>query len=240
MTSVDLSGPNNPWLVVLVLLVAVAVALVQRVGRRRPETPPKPSRDAADQELRSRAIGRLGEGLVTGVLERTGWPMLRNVIIEVDGHTVEIDHVVLTDNSIVVLEVKTLSGFISAGRDPSVWEQGVNGRVVRIVNAVRQNQWHVDAVARFLKDDRVPVRGYVVSAGSARFSPEITGDVVPLKMLSTVLGTRGTRADLAVDPAESWSKLVAASVSSAARREGHMAQVAGAKRAKGRDAVLRV
>jgi len=237
MTNIDLSGPRNPWLIALVLLVAVAIALIQRSGRGRPKSLVQPSGNAADRELRSLAIGRLGEGLVTGVLEPTGWPVLRNVIIEVDGRTVEIDHIVRTSNAIVVLEVKTLSGFISAGQDSSVWNQNVNGRVVRIVNAVRQNQRHVDAVARFLDDDRVPVHGYVVSAGSGLFSREIAGDIVPLKMLPNVLGTQ---ADSAVDLAESWSKLVAASVSSAAKRERHMAQVACTKRAKERGEFLRV
>jgi hypothetical protein len=104
------------------------------------------------------------------------------------------------------------------------------------VNAVRQNQWHVDAVARFLGDDRVPVRGYVVSAGSARFSPEISSDIVPLKMLPTVLGAP---ADLAVGVAEAWSKLVAAGASSAEKRERHLAQVACARRVKERHALSR-
>ena len=128
MTSIDLSDPNKPWLAVLVLFVAVAVVLVQRGGRWRSKKQSRQSGDAKDRELRSRAIGRLGEGLVTGVLERTGWPVLRNVIIEVDGRTVEIDHIVRTNNAIVALEAKTLSGFISGGRDSSVWEQSVSGQ----------------------------------------------------------------------------------------------------------------
>ena len=98
MASDDLFDPNKPWLVVLVLLVAVAVALIQRGGRRGLERQSRPGRDAVGRELRSRAIGRLGEGLVTEVLERTGWPVLRNLVIDVDCRTVEIDHVVLTDN----------------------------------------------------------------------------------------------------------------------------------------------
>ena len=81
---------------------------------------------------------------MTEVLERTGWPVLRNLVIDVDCRTVEIDHVVLTDNWIVVLEVKTLSGFISAGRDSSDWEQSVNGRFVGMWRVPPRRKWRLE------------------------------------------------------------------------------------------------
>jgi hypothetical protein len=54
-------------------------------------------------------------------------------------------------------------------------------------NPVLQNQAHVHAVDGFLGDLRVPICGYVVSAGRARFAPEIADAVVSLGDLSWVL-----------------------------------------------------
>ena len=52
---------------------------------------------------------------------------------------------------------------------------------------VLQNDAHVSALEGFLGDLRVPVCGYVVSAGRARFAPEIADAVVCVRDLPWVL-----------------------------------------------------
>jgi hypothetical protein len=80
MTNIDLSGPNNLWLVVLVLLVAVAAVLVRRGGRGRPKTQAQPSGNAAERELRSLAIGRLGDPVSQSALARSRTPLAPSVL----------------------------------------------------------------------------------------------------------------------------------------------------------------
>ena len=85
----------------------------------------------------------------------------------------------------VVLETKTLGGTIAGELDSPVWRQRAAGgvEVGRLDNPVLQNQAHVWAVEGFLGDLRVPICGYVVSAGGARFAPEIADAVVPVRDL---------------------------------------------------------
>src|SRR6516225_4191553 len=73
--------------------------------------------------------------------------------------------------------------------DAPVWTQRTAGgvEVGRLDNPVLQNQAHVRAVEGFLGELRVPICGYVVSAGRARFAPEIADAVVSLGDLSWVL-----------------------------------------------------
>jgi hypothetical protein len=122
-------------------------------------------------------------------LKRVGLPTLHNVILSGAGWSVELDHVVRVPSGIVVLETKTLGGTIAGELDSPVWTQRTAGgvEVGRLDNPVLQNQAHVRAVEGFLGDLPVPTCGYVVSAGRARFAPEIADAVVPVGDLSWVL-----------------------------------------------------
>jgi hypothetical protein len=80
-------------------------------------------------------------------------------------------------------------GTIARELGAPVWTQRTAGgvEVGRLDNPVLQNQAHVRAVEGFLGDLRVPICGYVVSAGRARFAPEIADAVVRVGDLSWVL-----------------------------------------------------
>ena len=142
-----------------------------------------------DREARSRRIGAVGEARVAAELERIGLPALHNVILRGAGRSVELDHVVRAPSGIVVLETKTFGGTIEGQLDSPVWTQRTAGGVElrRVDNPVLQNESHVSALEGFLGDLRVPICGYVVSAGPAWFAPEIADAVVCVRDLPWVL-----------------------------------------------------
>jgi hypothetical protein len=74
----------------------------------------------------------------------------------------------------VVLETKTFGGTIEGQLDSPVWTQHTAGGVElsELANPVLQNQAHVWALEGFLGDLRVPICGYIVSAGRAQFAQE--------------------------------------------------------------------
>ena len=162
----------------------------QELGRTLLEQDPRQTQHTS--ELRAQALGRLGEGLVTAELETGGWPMLRNVILSVDGRTAEIDHAIRVPDGIILLEVKTFSGFITGSEHDLYWMQHVQGRAYRILNPVRQNMRHVRALTTFIDDPTVNICGLVVSAGRARFCPELTNIAVPLTLLRQVISTEAS------------------------------------------------
>jgi hypothetical protein len=85
--------------------------------------------------------------------------------------------------------LQIFGGTIAGELDSPLWTQRTAGgvEVGRVDNPVLQNQAHVRAVEGFLGDLRVPICGYVVSAGRARFAPEIADAVIPVGDLSWVL-----------------------------------------------------
>jgi hypothetical protein len=142
-----------------------------------------------DREARSRRIGAVGKARVAAELKRIGLPALHNVIIRGAGWSVELDHVVRAPSGIVVLETKTFGGTIEGQLDSPVWTQRTAGGVelCRVDNPLLQNEAHVSALEGFLGDLRVPICGYVVSAGRARFASEIVDAVVSVRDLQWVL-----------------------------------------------------
>ena len=86
---------------------------------------PQPDRAAA-----LGAPGALGEALVAGVLRDMGWPVLRNVVLCERGRSTEIDVIARAPGALVVLEVKTWSGFIDGTAEDAAWTRHSRGEVV--------------------------------------------------------------------------------------------------------------
>ncbi len=192
----------------------------QELGRTLFEQDPRQTQHTS--ELRAQALGTLGEGLVTAELETGGWPMLRNVILSVDGRTAEIDHAIRVPDGIILLEVKTFSGFITGSEHDLYWMQHVQGRAYRFLNPVRQNMRHVRALTTFIDDPTVNIRGFVVSAGRARFCPELTNVAVPLTLLRRVIGSEASQTEIAPSLQKAWARLAAEALLSPSRRDDHI------------------
>jgi hypothetical protein len=196
----------------------VLIALWLRRGREVAAT------EASSREARSRRIGAVGEARVAAELKRIGLPALHNVILRGAGWSVELDHVVRVPSGIVVLETKTLGGTIEGQLDSPVWAQRMAGGVELggLANPVLQNQARVSALQGFLGDLRVPICGYVVSAGRARFAPEIVDAFVSVRDLRWVLSIPFAEPNPRVLDA-AWRRLKREAVKSPGRRATHEA-----------------
>lgn len=182
----------------------------------------------AAQPDRAAALGGLGEALVAGVVRELGWPALRNVVLRERASSAELDLLVRAPHCIVVLEVKTWSGFVDGTAGAEEWVRyGAGGRGARAPNAVRQNRAHVGIVERAIGEREVRVFGLVVSAGHARYAERLRRHVVPLADLAAVL--RVHAADVApCRPASldrAWAILTREADRSEVRREAHAASV---------------
>jgi hypothetical protein len=167
------------------------------------------------RELKATIIGRRGESKVAAILAHLGVPALHNVVLEDGRGPTEIDHVALTRHGIVVLETKTYSGVITGAVNGGLWVQTVGGHrehreTNRFQNPHRQNYRHVKAVELVAGDRRIPVRGYVVTAGTARFQGDLAASVVPLDRLAEIFRQRE---EPGIDPtslAAAWYRIVEA------------------------------
>lgn len=103
--------------------------------------------------------GKIGELVASAVLARLpkeDFAVYNNVLINTDeeGHTSQIDHLVISIYGIFVIETKNYSGYIYGSENAEYWRQYFKWESYEMRNPVKQNQSHVYALQNLLKEHK--------------------------------------------------------------------------------------
>lgn len=142
-------------------------------------------------ELKRRKIDREkneGEAAVRRALteycRKSTAHLSNNVTLEQKEGTTQIDHILFTQNGILVIETKHYSGWLFANENQKQWTQVLYYVKHRFRNPIFQNHGHVAAVRNLL--DFVPeeqIQGVVVFTGNARFKTDVPDCVIQIDEL---------------------------------------------------------
>ena len=126
--------------------------------------------------------GARGERLVARRL-RNGLPdeylILNDVYLPCsDGTTAQIDHIVVSQYGIFVVETKTYSGWIFGSEGDSKWTQSFRSKKITFQNPKRQNYEHICALAYNLGIDKSCFIGVVALTGNCTFKTDMPKGVV--------------------------------------------------------------
>lgn len=126
--------------------------------------------------------GARGERLVAGRL-RKGLPdeylMLNDVYLPLpDGTTTQIDHIVVSQYGIFVVETKTYAGWIFGDEKSPEWTQSIYRKKSRFQNPMRQNYRHICTLADNLGIDKSYFQGVVAFTGDCTFKKDMPEGVV--------------------------------------------------------------
>ena len=94
------------------------------------------------------SVGAQGERIVARKLKRLGdeYEIFNNVIVGREGHTSQIDHIVISKYGIFVVETKNYKGWIFGKADSYYWTQNIYGHKYNLYNPLFQNKKHVKAL----------------------------------------------------------------------------------------------
>ncbi|MFA5667770.1 MAG: nuclease-related domain-containing protein [Balneolaceae bacterium] len=133
-------------------------------------------------------IENIGEAAVRRILtnycQKSTAHLLNNITLEYGDGTTQIDHILITQNGILVIETKHYSGWLFANEKQKRWTQVIYKVKTRFQNPILQNRMHVRAVQKLL--DFIPdeqIQGLVVFTGDAVFKTEIPPGVIKLSKL---------------------------------------------------------
>ena len=106
--------------------------------------------------------GRRGEQKVFSILKKLPdeYYLLNDIVLQRNGYSVQIDHVVISPYGIFVIETKNYTGWIYGNDDCDQWTKNVYGYRYYFGNPVKQNHSHVKALANFFymsEDCFVPI-----------------------------------------------------------------------------------
>lgn len=100
--------------------------------------------------------GKVGEDRVAHILCRLPkeeYRVINNLMLRTQsGSTTQIDHVVISQYGIFVIETKFYKGWIYGGENSEFWTQNIYGNKYTLRNPILQNAGHVRALRQLLKD----------------------------------------------------------------------------------------
>lgn len=121
--------------------------------------------------FRATIVGKLGEAFVSRALselEPAKYTILDDLLLPSSGSiaTTQLDHVVVSDFGIFVIETKSFKGWIFGNANAQYWTQVLYRHREKFYNPLRQNYAHVKAIEAlkaiiqgfFLQSDAVTVR----------------------------------------------------------------------------------
>lgn len=114
--------------------------------------------------------------------------VLNNVTLQFKDGTTQIDHILITQNGILVIETKHYSGWIFANESDKNWTQVIFKVKYKFLNPILQNLKHLKATQQLL--DFLPpdeIRGLVVFTGDAEFKTTMPGGVIHAEKLPSYI-----------------------------------------------------
>jgi restriction system protein len=128
----------------------------------------------------------IGEALVANTIAahfKQPHTLLNNVTLPTDTGTTQIDHVLVADTGIFVIETKYFSGWIYGGPNQSHWTQVIYKVKNKFQNPIRQNYGHLKTIQSLftLPDDNFV--SLVVFSGNAEFKSDLGPNVIQLNQL---------------------------------------------------------
>lgn len=99
--------------------------------------------------------GKAGEIRVAKILSKLSedeYRVINNLLIKHGSKTTQIDHVVVSEYRIFVIETKHYQGWIYGDANREYWTQNIYGNKYELWNPIHQNQGHIRALRRVLTD----------------------------------------------------------------------------------------
>lgn len=99
--------------------------------------------------------GYIGEKIVSSILKRLNseeYTVINNISLNIKGKITQIDHIVVSDFGIFVIETKNYKGWILGYENAMYWTQVIYKFKTHFYNPVRQNRGHIFALKHILKD----------------------------------------------------------------------------------------
>lgn len=123
---------------------------------------------------------------LTNYCKKSTAHVLNNITLKHGDGTTQIDHILITQNGILVIETKHYSGWLFANEKQKQWTQVIFKMKNKFQNPIFQNKKHVQAVQQLL--DFIPkeqIQSLVVFTGDAEFKTEVPSGVINLNQLTS-------------------------------------------------------
>lgn len=139
----------------------------------------------------SRIKGFIGEKTVSSILyllDSSKYKVINNVVLNVGERTSQIDHVIVSDFGVFVIETKNYKGWIVGGERSEYWTQVLFKRKEKFYNPIRQNFGHITALKNCLHEfPHIKYISIIVFSAKAEIKVNTTTELVNSYRLLSVI-----------------------------------------------------
>lgn len=128
--------------------------------------------------FQSKIRGEIGEDVVSFTTSHC-FPSYSKTLQDVylhfhNGHTTQIDEIVISDSGIFVFEIKNYKGWIFGNQNNRYWTQVLyigkgDTEKNQLYNPIKQNQTHINCINGIIHDDTIPIHSIVVFTNQSTF-----------------------------------------------------------------------
>ena len=123
------------------------------------------------------AKGIFGEFLVNLTvnlkLDKKKYHLLKNVTLPTEGGTTQIDHIIVSQYGIFVIETKNMKGWIFGGEHQKTWTQKIYKHTNKFQNPLHQNYKHTKTIESLLDLETDKIFSIVTFVGESTFKTEM-------------------------------------------------------------------
>jgi len=126
--------------------------------------------------------GMVGEGLlnffISVFLNKNEYRLLKDVTLPTADGTTQIDHIIVSQYGIFVIETKNMKGWIFGSEYQKRWIQSIYGKKHSFQNPLHQNYKHTKTLQKLLNLDDNKVFSVIVFVGESTFKTDMPDNVV--------------------------------------------------------------
>ena len=125
--------------------------------------------------------GIIGEFLVNTStnfkLDKNKYHLIKNVTLPTEDGTTQIDHIIVSEYGIFVVETKNMKGWIFGDEKQKFWTQKIYKHTNKFQNPLHQNYKHIKTIQNTLDIDQDKIFSVIVFAGESKFKTKMPENV---------------------------------------------------------------
>ena len=143
--------PDSLFLLIVLIVAVILIVIVVWVINDHKK--PQQYRVPTWEEVKRVNPGERRMASLLSVLPEDKYKVINDLMVLYNGHTVQIDHVVVSQYGVFVIETKDYHGWIHGGANSDCWTQSFRSQNFKFYNPILQNKGHVEALSNMLSLD---------------------------------------------------------------------------------------
>ena len=110
-------------------------------------------------------------------LDKDKYHLIRNVTLPTENGTTQIDHIIVSEYGIFIVETKNMKGWIFGDEKQKFWTQKIYKHTNKFQNPLRQNYKHLKIIQNTLNIEQDKIFSVIVFIGDSQFKTKMPENV---------------------------------------------------------------